>query len=117
MVMEDSRNKVITPQVNDRSPKYFNHSITKPKRNLPFNNRLAVLNLPSIKSTIWKTVDDTASAAIAEPLANITVENSEEKFKLYEKVLYVIQLQTPTARAIGSDDRYAEGDNSPKVSL
>ena len=56
-VTEATRNEVITPQVNDRSPKVFAHSIAKPKRILPPNNRKATLKLPSISSQLFRLQD------------------------------------------------------------
>ena len=51
IVTEAARNEVTTPQVNDRSPKSFAHSTTKPKRILPPKTRKATLNLPSVSSS------------------------------------------------------------------
>ena len=46
IVMEAAKDKVTSPQVDDRSPKFFSHSNSKPKRNLPSNSRKAALKLP-----------------------------------------------------------------------
>ena len=92
-VTEATGIEVITPQNNDRTPKVFAHSITKPKRTLPTNNRKATLKLPPIGSSAWKTLDDTAAAALAEPLVNVNAENFNRNFTFFEETLYGIQLQ------------------------
>ena len=71
IVREATKDTVTTPQVDDRSPNFFSHSNTKPKRNLPSNSRKAALNLPPKKSTLWKTFDETVLSTTAEPFAII----------------------------------------------
>ena len=73
--------------------RFSSHSITKPKRTLPTNNRKAKLKLPPISSSAWKTLDETAAAALAEPLVNVNAENFNRKFTYFEDTLYDIQLQ------------------------
>ena len=93
IVAEAARNKVITPLVNNRTPKSFAHSFTKPKRTLPPNTRKAKLNLPPVSSSTWKAFDETAAAALSEPMANINAENFKEKFSYFERALYNLQLE------------------------
>lgn len=46
------------------------------------------MNLPPLGSTLWKTLDEMASAALAARLANITKENFNKTFKFFEESIY-----------------------------